>query len=132
MTFGNSRFDKNYYTELMRLCTVPGVQVIGGASRLFHFATHEYGLHSIISYCDRSKFTGTVYEKMGMKFKRITPPQEIWSKSTQHITANLLRARGYDQLFKTNYGKGTSNEELMLQNGWLPVYDCGQKVYVFE
>lgn len=132
MTFGNSRFDKNYYTELMRLCTVPGVQVIGGASKLFHFATHEYGLYKIISYCDRSKFTGSVYEKMGMKFKRITPPQEIWSKSTQHITANLLRARGYDQLFKTNYGKGISNEELMLQNGWLPVYDCGQRVYVFE
>jgi hypothetical protein len=62
----------------------------------------------------------------------MTPPQEIWSKGSQKITANLLRAHGYDQLFGTNYGKGTSNEELMLQNGWLPVYDCGQRVYVFE
>lgn len=132
MTFGKSRYDKHYYVELMRLCTKPGVKVVGGASRLFSYATSEYGLSSIISYCDRSKFRGDVYEKIGMKFKRITPPQEVWSKSTQHITANLLRARGYDQLFGTNYGKGTSNEELMLQNGWLPVYDCGQSVYTFE
>lgn len=132
MTFGKSRYDKSYYVALMRLCTKSGVKVVGGASRLFSYATNEYGLSSIISYCDRSKFTGDVYEKMGMKFKRITPPQEVWSKSTQHITANLLRARGYDQLFGTKYDKGASNEELMLKNGWLPVYDCGQRVYVFE
>ena len=34
--------------------------------------------------------------------------------------------------FGTNYGKGTSNEQLMLDNGWLPVYDCGQAVYEFR
>ena len=66
-----------------------------------------------------------------MKFLTWTEPQEIWSKGTQKITANLLRARGYDQLFGTNYGKGTSNDQLMLEHGWLPVYDCGQKVYVY-
>lgn len=132
MTFGKSRYDKNYYIELMRLCSKPGTIVVGGASKLFNYATSVYELSSIISYCDRSKFTGDVYEKIGMKFKRITPPQEVWSKSTQHMTANLLRARGYDQLFGTDYGKGTSNEELMLENGWLPVYDCGQRVYVFN
>lgn len=132
MTFGKSRFDKNYYVELMRMCSKVGVSVVGGASRLFSYATSEYGLYSIISYCDRSKFTGDVYEKIGMKLARVTPPQEIWSKSTQKITANLLRQRGYDQIFKTNYGKGVSNEELMIENGWLPVFDCGQRVYTFD
>lgn len=132
MTFGKSRFDKNYDVELLRLCTKPGVVVVGGASKLFSYATDEYGLSKIISYCDRAKFNGDVYTRIGMQLKRITPPQEIWSKSTNHITANLLRARGYDQLFGTNYGKGTSNEALMLQDGWLPIFDCGQKVFVYE
>ena len=132
MTFGKSRFNKNYFVELLRLCTKPGVIVVGGASRLFSYATSEYGLSEIISYCDRSKFTGTVYENMGMAFKCVTPPQEIWSRNDQKITANLLRSRGYDQLFHTNFGKGTSNEDLMLQAGWLPVYDCGQRVYEFK
>ena len=35
----------------------------------------------------------------------------------RHITDNLLRQRGFDQLFNTNYDKGTSNEELMLYYG---------------
>lgn len=132
MTFGKSRFNSSYHGELLRLCTRPEYQIIGGASRLFSYAVSEYGLESIISYCDLSKFTGDVYEKIGMKFSHKSPPQEIWSKGSKKITANLLRSRGYDQLFKTTYGKDASNEDLMLKNGWLPVYDCGQLVYVTE
>lgn len=132
MTFGKSRYNKNYYIELLRLCTKTGYTVVGGASKLFKFATENYGLHSIISYCDRSKFSGSVYTQIGMKFSHETPPQEIWSKGDKKITANLLRQRGYDQLFGTNYGKGTSNDQLMLENGWLPVYDCGQAVYEYK
>ena len=55
MTFGKSRYDKNHDVELLRLCTKPGYTVIGGASRLFSYATNEFGLNNIISYCDRSK-----------------------------------------------------------------------------
>lgn len=132
MTFGKPRYDKKHAVELLRLCTKSGAAVIGGASKLFSYATSEYGLSDIISYCDLSKFDGSVYEKIGMEKIRTTPPQEVWSRETDKITANLLRSRGYDQIFKTHYGKGTSNEQLMLENGWLPIYDCGQAVYLFE
>ena len=131
MTFGKSRYSKQHHVELLRLCTLSGYRVIGGASKLFKFATQNYGLSNIISYCDLSKFTGDVYTKIGMTKLRQTPPNKHWSKGNQHITDNLLRQRGFDQLFNTNYGKGTSNEELMLEHGWLPVYDCGQSVYVW-
>ena len=40
--------------------------------------------------------------------------------------------RGYDQLFGTSYGKGTSNRDLMIQNGWREVYDCGQITWVYN
>lgn len=42
-----------------------------------------------------------------------------------------MMSRGYDQLFNINYGKGTSNGQLMLENGWLLVYDCGQPAYLW-
>lgn len=129
MTFGKPRYDKKYDVELLRLCTRSDIQVIGGASKLFKFAMQYIDPESVISYCDISKFNGEVYDKIGMKLVRQTPPQEIWSKGKDYITANLLRQKGYDQLFKANYGKGTSNEQLMLDHGWLPVYDCGQAVY---
>ena len=132
MTFGKPRYNKKYSIELLRLCTKRGYRVVGGASRLFKFATEPYGFDDIISYCDRAKFNGSVYTKMGMKLAKTTPPQEIWSKDRDHITANLLRDRGFDQLFNTSFGKGTSNDLLMLQHGWLPVYDCGQLVFEYK
>ena len=132
MTFGKSRYIKHPEVELLRLCTKPGLTVVGGASKLFNFFVKTYEVNSVISYCDRSKFSGTVYEKLGMKLVRTTPPQEIWSRESDKVTANLLRQRGYDQLFKTDYGKGTSNDDLMLEHGWLPVYDCGQFVYEYH
>lgn len=132
MSFGLSRYNKNYTYELLRLCSKQGVSVLGGASKMFKFATQQLELDSIISYCDASKFTGKVYEAMGMTRSKLTAPSIIWSKEEKHITSNLLRQRGYDQLFNTNYGKGTDNELLMLFNGWVPVPDCGQYVFTYE
>lgn len=132
MTFGTPRYNKNYSSELLRLCTKPGIALVGGAERMFKFAIDILGVDDVISYCDISKFSGKVYERIGMKFERFTEPQEIWSRGDKKVTANMLRRYGYDQLFGTNYGKGTSNNELMIRDGWLPVYDCGQAVYTYS
>ena len=129
MTFGSPRYNRNYEFELLRLCSNTNYSIVGGASKLFKHFVDTVNPGSIISYCDRSKFTGSVYEKIGMSFVRDTEPNKVWSKGTVRITDNLLRQRGFDQLFNTDYGKGTSNEELMIEHGWLPVYDCGQRVY---
>ena len=131
MTFGHPRYNHNYECELLRLCTQQGVAVVGGASKLFKYFIQKYNPQSIISYCDVAKFSGEVYLNLGMTLDHVSPPTRVWSKGSKHITDNLLRQRGYDQLFGTNFGKGTSNEELMLKSHWLPVYDCGQKVYVY-
>lgn len=131
MTFGKPRYNKKYEYELLRLCTKSQYSVIGGAEKLFKFFITHYAPQSIISYCDRAKFTGKVYERLGMKLDHISEPQKIWSKCKYKITSNLLRQRGYDQLFHTNYGKGVNNEDLMRQNKWLAIYDCGQLVYTW-
>ena len=132
MTFGKSRYDKSHSIELLRLCTKRGYTIVGGANKLSTFASKTYELDNIISYCDRAKFNGDIYERIGMKLLRETEPQEVWSKVNSKITANLLRQRGFDQLFGTTYGKGASNDELMIQHGWLPVFDCGQSVWSYR
>lgn len=131
-TFGKPRYNKNYQWELLRLCTHCEYKVVGGASKLFSQFVKNNNPQSIISYCDRSKFTGDVYERIGMQLDGVTEPNKIWSKGDMKITNNLLLSRGYDQLFNTNFGKGTSNEELMLNDGWLPVYDCGQYRFIWR
>ena len=135
MVFGKPRYNKNYQWELLRLCTHSDNVVIGGANKLFKYFILNYTPESVLSYCDNSKFSGDVYEKMGFKFIRLTYPSKTWCKNNLKITDNLLRQRGFDQLVgsKLNppeiYGKGTNNEELMLKHGWLPIFDCGQKVF---
>lgn len=131
MTFGKPRYNKKYQWELLRLCTHSEYRIVGGASKLFSYFVRENKPQSIISYCDLAKFNGEVYSQLGFTHVRDTEPQKVWSTNSEKITDNLLRQRGYDQLFNAKYGKGTSNEELMLENGWLPVYDCGQATYSY-
>ena len=132
MTFGKPRYNKNYEWELLRLCTKPEYKVVGGAEKLFKHFIELVNTKSIISYCDNSKFSGVVYTRLGFIQKGKPSPSLHWSKGSEHITDNLLRQRGFDQLFNTNYGKGTNNEELMIEHGWLPIYDCGQMTFIWH
>lgn len=129
MTFGKPRYNKKYQYELLRLCSHKDYKIVGGAERLFKRFIRQINPSNIISYCDNSKFTGNIYETIGMVLINKTNPNCIWSKGSTKITDNLLRQRGFDQLFGTNYGKGTSNKELILNEGFVEVYDCGQKVF---
>lgn len=129
MTFGKPRYNKKYDYELIRYCS--SKNIIGGAEKLFSYFIKNYNPKSIISYCDLSKFNGNTYEKLGFELKCISIGKHWYNPKTgQHITDNLLRQRGFDQLFNTNYGKGTSNEELMLNAGFVEIYDAGQATYI--
>lgn len=132
MTFGKPRYNENYEWELLRLCSHKDYIVLGGSQKLWNHFLKNYNPHNVISYCDNSKFSGDVYESLGMKLINYGNPSCNWSKGKQKITNNLLMQRGFDQLFKTNYGKGVSNRELMIQNGWREVYDCGQSTWIIK
>lgn len=133
MTFGKPRYNKNFEWELLRLCTKSDVSVVGGAERLWKYFLAKYVPNSIISYCDNAKFSGEVYTRLGMTLSNVTPPNKHWYnlKTKEHITNNLLLQKGFDNLFGTDFGKGTDNEQLMLEFGWLPIYDCGQMVFTY-
>lgn len=131
MVFGKPRYNRNYEWELLRLCSHKDYLVVGGANKLLERFKKENRPESVISYCDLSKFSGDVYDKLGFSLLRCSNPTKHWWDGKRHITDNLLRQRGFDQLFGADYGKGTSNEELMLEHGFLPVYDCGQATYVW-
>ena len=131
MTFGKPRYNKNYEYELLRYCSCKNV--IGGAEKLFKYFITNYNPESIISYCDRSKFNGRVYTKLTFKYLRNRISKHWYCiEDKRHITDNLLRQRGFDQLFNTNYGKYSSNEQLMLEYNFVEIYDCGQSVYYWS
>lgn len=134
ITFGKPRYNKNYEYELLRLCTQGGIYVIGGAEKLFKHFVDTHSPKSIISYCDNSKFNGNVYMRLGFNFLRVTQPAIHWynMQTKQHITEQLLRQQGADRLIGTKFGKGSDNEQILLNNGFVGVADCGQKVYEWK
>ena len=132
VTFGKPRYNKKYEYELLRYCA--SHNVVGGANKLFKYFVDTYKPNSIVSYCDTSKFSGKVYDDLGFTLSKKNTPRKHWysMKEKRHITDGLLLSQGYDRLFKENHGKGTSNEELILDRGYLPVYDCGQSTYIWK
>lgn len=138
MTFGKPRYNKHFEYELLRLCTNEDYIVVGGANKLFKHFIDNYNPASIISYCDLSKFNGSVYTNLGFDLQSTSAPTRHWFNinTGRHITENLLNQRGFSQLHGDNdyklYKKGDSNEQLMLENGYYEVYDCGQASYVWK
>lgn len=134
MTFGEPRYNKNYEWELIRLCYHPEVRVTGGSEKMWKHFLRDVNPNTVLSYCDRAKFSGYVYHKLGMTLKSEGQPSKHWYSSNpqeriSHVTNNFLLQHGYDQIFNESYGKGTDNEELMLKRGFLPIYDCGQMTF---
>ena len=137
MTFGKPRYNKNYEYELLRLCTNNKYKIVGGSEKLFKFFIKNYSPKSIISYCDNSKFTGEVYERLGFTLSSYGKPSKHWYNidTDKHITDNLLKQRGFDQLLGKEYGtfgKGTSNKDLMIENNFVEIYDCGQSTWIYS
>lgn len=131
MTFGKPRFSNKAQWELIRYCSAKSV--IGGASKLFKYFIEHYNPESIVSYCDTSKFVGEVYGKLGFEYVRTSLSSHWYNMKTgQHILDSLLRSRGFDQLFGTNFGKGTSNKELIQQHGFIEIVDSGQSTYMWK
>lgn len=136
MTFGKTRHGRKQYIneyELLRFCTHSKYEIVGGAQRLFKHFIKTYKPSTIISYCDLSKFNGKLYDKLNFKLKDTKLCRHWYHIGTwRHLLDSSLRMLGADKLIGTNYGKGTSNYDIMIANDWVAVYDCGQQTWIWQ
>ena len=132
MSFGKPNFNSKSEWELLRYAVKFNYSIIGGAKKIFNKFIKEYKPHNIISYCDISKFTGDIYERLGFKLQRYTAPTFDWANHCSHYNWKVILDKGPDKILGTNYGKGTSNEEIMIKEGYVKVYNCGNAVYIHE
>lgn len=134
MSFCKSRNNKNYEWELLRLCTKYGYTVIGGANKLLKHFISDYNPKSIISYCSLDKFDGHVYENLGFKTTRRNQPSAVWynPETGDRFLDRSLLLLGADKLCNVLWGKGTDNEEIVMDLGYWKVYNCGNSVYTME
>ena len=128
MTFCKPRFNKNYEWELSRLCTTKGVNVVGGASKLFTYFLNTYTPHNIISYSNFSKNKGNIYSILNFKHLKLSSPNYVWCNGNTTLSRyqtqkHKLIAEGYT---------GTSETEIMIERGFYRIYDCGNDVWVWD
>ena len=131
MTFGKPRFNKNYEYELIRLCTSSSYKVIGGSQKLFKYFLNKYNPKSIISYCDVSKFTGDVYEKLGFTLVEYTQPNYVWTNYVNTFPRYLTQKHKLKEMFN-DLEEGYTEDSAMMSHGYVKIYDCGNAKYEFK
>ena len=133
MSFGKSRFNKQYEWENIRTCTKIGKHVVGGFNRLLKYFILHWNPQSIISYVDLRYFTGEGYIQNDFRIKSMSDPNFFYFKKD----TILLESRNKYQRHKLsklleNYDENKGEHETMLNNDFLRIYDAGNRILVWE
>ena len=128
MTFCKPRFNKKYEWELSRFCCKSNCSVIGGASKLFKYFIDNYKPKSIISYSNIAHTKGNLYSTLGFNLESISEPNYVWCNG--HETLSRYKCQKH-KLLEQGY-TGNSEVEIMHKRGYYRIYDCGNKVWIFN
>ena len=132
MSFKTNGVNNKYQYELCRFCSKAGVNVVGGASRLFKHFVKKYNPQSIISYSDIAKTTGNIYKTLGFVCAGVAHPQYHWVKQADKVLTRYQCQ--IKQLIKRGWktkDDGLTEEQVMHAQGYYRVYDCGKKRWVW-
>lgn len=110
--------------ELIRFCNLPGVQVVGGASKLLKKFLREYNNPALVSYSSNDISSGSLYEALG--FNKTKQSKSYW-----YIEPNTFKRFHRfnfrkDILVKKGYDKNLSESQITKQLGLLRINDAGQ------
>ena len=135
MTFGKSRLgigQSNNGYELIRFCNKQNTQVIGGASKLFHFFVKKYNPDNIYSYSSNDISNGNLYKQL--KFKTNNKINQSYWYINQLTFERFHRFNFRKQKLKEmGYNIENQTECQIMEN--LPywrIYDSGTKTWIFD
>jgi len=114
---------------LDRLCFLDGFSIQGGASKLFKAAmdwAKDQKYKRIVSWSDNRWSEGKVYEKMGFIMEKESKPDFIYYKSGKVHSKQSLKKTKEEKLLKRK------EKDLRSEQGYLKVFDCGKKRWVFD
>lgn len=113
------RAKKLYEYEMVRGASAPGVQVVGGASKLWKHFVDEMRPNSVVYYIDYNYFDGKSVEKLGGKFLTSQPGvKNYWIESGEVKNREPSRHKEVKQAIED--GK------------CLELWNAGTKTYVFN
>ena len=119
---------KNKIFEIGRLATKIGYYIIGGAERLFKHLISLVDYEEIISYNNMDKFTGEVYERLGLSLKNITIPYG-WISDRRFVPRYQTQK---SKLIQKGLDKNKSESEIMRDEGFSKIYLTGVSKFVLK
>lgn len=127
MTFGKNRIclnnkNKKDEYELLRFCSLRFTNVLGGASKLLKYFILKNNPKKIISYCDSRWGIGGVYSVLGFSKVKETSPNYFYVKGNKRYNRFCFRK---NILIKNGEDKNKTEKEIMKNNGYNRIYDCG-------
>lgn len=127
VTIGKSRFEKNV-NELLRFSSKLYTNVVGGFQKLLAGIKPQY--QSIATYSDLRYFSGRIYEQCGTYIKT-TEPGYFWvdKKGGTRLTRHSTQKHKLKNLLGDSFDKNLTENENMIRNGYLKIWDCGHKKY---
>ena len=131
LTFGKPRFDKTLDYELYRYCTKINTTVIGGFSKMLKYFIKNNPTESILTYSDMRYSVGDVYIKNGFEFISNTPPSYFYMKNGTVYSRYKCQKHKLNKLLD-NFDSDKTEFENMDINGFLRIWNCGNKKFVFS
>lgn len=129
ISLGLSRFSKKYEWELLRFASKKKTRVQGGFSKLLkHFEKLNNPI-SLVSYANRRWSQGNVYEKTGFVFSHNSKPN-FWYLKNGKLESRLKYQKHKQKDVLDTFQESKTAEENMFLNGYLKIYDTGNKVYI--
>jgi hypothetical protein len=129
MTFGKSRYNKEYDWELLRFCNKKYTNIVGGASKLFNYFSKNYLNNSgILSYALMDISNGNLYSNLGFTLKGKTKPNYFYIKGMERESRIKYQKHKLKNILNI-FDETLTEQENMFLNGYSVVYDSGSLIY---
>lgn len=130
MTFGKTRFNKNYEWELLRFSSELGCHVVGAAGKLLKHFERNWKPTSIISYADRRWSQGQLYNALGFELLRESPPDYWYFGNNSFVLQSRVKYQKHKlSALLEDFRPELSEVQNMKNNGFKRIFDCGNLVF---
>lgn len=124
---GKNRFNKSQI-ELHRIATVQNYTVVGGASKLLKQIEQYFDTDKIVSYCDRDKSNGKMYNSTGFDFVRETGPGYFWTDGNRVFSRYKCQKKNLAS-WLPGFDASLSEAENLFRAGYRRYWTCGNLVF---
>jgi hypothetical protein len=130
MSFTRRHISCKKGVELARFCCLQNTSVVGGMSKLLTHAVSSID-EPITSYCDLRFSNGNSYIKCGFKLSHVSKPNYFYVTKSGELKTRM-QFQKHKLVNYSNYDKNKTESQIMYENGFRKIYDCGNLVFLYS